>query len=166
MRALLVSLLVSMAALSGCRGDSPPTTPLSTPAIEASEPFVEVRPIELRGPQGDSVTVDVWIADTPERRALGLMHRPELPNNAGMLFVFQEDNQGGFWMKNTLIPLSIAYIGVGGQVLALLDMPPCADDPCPIYDPGLPYRYALEVNQGWFDANGVSEEWRLDVSFS
>jgi hypothetical protein len=72
-----------------------------------------------------------------------------------MLFLFPEDHRGGFWMKNTLIPLSIAFLDADGQVLAVLDMEPCRADPCPIYDPGVSYRSALEVNQGALARWGV-----------
>jgi uncharacterized membrane protein (UPF0127 family) len=104
-----------------------------------------------------SQLIDVEVADTPELRQLGLMHRESLDEEAGMVFVFFEEQQGGFWMKNTLIPLSIAFFDGQGEILKILDMEPCEEDPCPIYDPGTTYMGALEVNQGAFDRWGVEE---------
>ena len=73
-----------------------------------------------------------------------------------MVFIFFEKHLGGFWMKNTLIPLSIAFFDQDGEILEILDMDPCEKDPCPTYDPGVPYWGALEVNKGAFDEWGVS----------
>jgi uncharacterized membrane protein (UPF0127 family) len=85
------------------------------------------------------------------------MQREFLPDDAGMLFLFEEETAGGFWMKNTLIPLSIAFVGGDGTILRILDMEPCEADPCEIYDPGVAYASALEVNQGAFADWGVEE---------
>ena len=112
----------------------------------------------------DEVVVDVEVADSDEERAHGLMHRESLPEDAGMIFVFAEEHSGGFWMKDTLIPLSIAFADGDGRVLRILDMEPCEADPCRIYDPGVSYRSALEVNRGAFSEWGVEEvnSLRLD----
>jgi uncharacterized membrane protein (UPF0127 family) len=85
------------------------------------------------------------------------MHRESLAEDSGMVFVFFEEQQGGFWMKNTLIPLSIAFFDAKGEILEIMDMEPCEADPCPVYDPGVTYMGALEVNQGAFDSWGVEE---------
>ena len=82
------------------------------------------------------------------------MGRTTLPADAGMVFVFSEDHRGPFWMKDTLIPLSIAFYAGDGRILKILDMEPCDADPCPLYDPEVAYRGALEVNQGAFAALG------------
>jgi uncharacterized membrane protein (UPF0127 family) len=104
---------------------------------------------------GGPVAIEVEIAETTEERRRGLMHRESLPEQAGMLFVYDEPHRGSFWMKNTLIPLSIAFLDAGGRVLAVLDMTPCQADPCPRYDPGIEYSSALEVNEGAFSRWGV-----------
>lgn len=148
--------------LAGCGGpervsDAAP----ERPSIEPSEPFTKVERITLEGPDGQTARLWAWVADTPDKRARGLMHRTDLPADAGVLFVFEDDHTGGFWMKNTRIPLSIAYIGADGDVLRIMDMQPCRRDPCPVYDPGVPYRYALETNRGWLDDAQVSPGWAL-----
>jgi uncharacterized membrane protein (UPF0127 family) len=104
-----------------------------------------------------TVLLDVEVAHTPEQRARGLMGRRELPADAGMAFMFFERHRGGFWMKNTLIPLSIAFFDRDGTILRILDMDPCIEDPCRTYDPGVAYWGALEVNQGAFDRWGAKE---------
>jgi uncharacterized membrane protein (UPF0127 family) len=96
------------------------------------------------------VRVAVELAETPKEWSLGLMHRRSLARNAGMVFLFPDDVRGGFWMKNTLIPLSIAFFDARGRILRILHMTPCRRDPCRTYNPGVAYRGALEVNRGAF----------------
>ena len=103
----------------------------------------------------------VEVADTPERWAQGLMFRERLGEDEGMVFLFPEPTAGGFWMKNTLIPLSIAFFDRQGVILRILDMEPCRADPCPVYFPGVVYQGALEVNQGWFRRRGLAEGARV-----
>lgn len=102
------------------------------------------------------VRVAVEVAETPEHRSLGLMHRRSLARDAGMIFLFPRPTRGAFWMKNTLIPLSIAFFDGKGRILRLLDMAPCRSDPCPSYDPGVAFKGALEVNRGAFRRWGVA----------
>ncbi|MGG0410132.1 DUF192 domain-containing protein [Peribacillus simplex] len=99
----------------------------------------------------------VQVADTQRKREKGLMFVEKLPENEGMLFVFSEEIYGGFWMKNTLIPLSIAFLDSDGEILKILDMEPCKEDICPTYDPELSYHYAIEVNLGWFEKYKIKE---------
>jgi uncharacterized membrane protein (UPF0127 family) len=109
------------------------------------------------------VTVEVEVADSPGERRVGLMNRGSLPEDAGMVFLFPEPSDGGFWMKNTLIPLSIAFWNGEGRILEILDMEPCEADPCPVYDPGIEFVGALEVNQGFFDRRGVRVGDRIEM---
>ena len=102
-----------------------------------------------------TVTVRVELARTAEQQAVGLQGRRSLPRNAGMAFLFSEQTHGSFWMKNTSIPLSIAFWGRRGRILRILDMAPCRSDPCPRYDPRVGYWGALEVNRGAFRRWGV-----------
>ncbi|TBH17469.1 DUF192 domain-containing protein [Thermus thermamylovorans] len=103
----------------------------------------------------------VEVADTPERQARGLMFREALAEDEGMVFLFPAPTAGGFWMKNTLIPLSIAFFDREGMILRILDMEPCRADPCPVYHPGVIYQGALEVNQGWFARHGLTPGARV-----
>ncbi|MGE7758495.1 DUF192 domain-containing protein [Peribacillus sp. NPDC097895] len=101
--------------------------------------------------------LSVQVADTQRKREKGLMFVRKLPENEGMLFVFSEKMFDGFWMKNTLIPLSIAFLDSDGEILKILDMEPCKEENCPTYDPELFYLYAIEVNLGWFQKNQIKE---------
>ena len=102
-----------------------------------------------------SVTVKVELARTPDQLHTGLSGRSTLAAKAGMAFLFGHDVREQFWMKNTPIPLSIAFWGKSGKILRILDMAPCLADPCRVYDPDVAFRGALEVNRGAFKRWGV-----------
>jgi uncharacterized protein len=144
--ALILALVLALAACGGGEGES-----------DAAGPTVVIET------ENGEKRIAVEIADTNDERAVGLMGRTSLPEDAGMLFVYPEPTQGGYWMKNTLIPLSIAFYDANGTILRILDMEPCRRDPCRIYDPGLAYAGALEVNQGAFGRWGVREGDRLEL---
>jgi uncharacterized protein len=104
------------------------------------------------------VTLNVEIADTPESREVGLMNRPSLPDDAGMLFVFETTSIWAFWMKNTLIPLSVAFIDDQWKIVDIQDMrvgPNPETGRLDIYEAAKPSRYALEVNQGLLAHRGI-----------
>ena len=96
--------------------------------------------------------LNIEFADTPLKRSLGLMYRQQLDSGSGMMFVFPEKKEHSFWMKDTHIPLSIAYINEDGVIINIEDMEPFSLDG--VKSSG-PCRYALEVNQGWFEENGI-----------
>jgi uncharacterized protein len=95
------------------------------------------------------------VANTEAEREQGLMGRTSLARNAGEVFVFDGPVQTPFWMKDTQIPLSIAFWDASGRIVDVKEMAPCTSDPCPIYRPRAPYTHALEMNAGWFDQHGV-----------
>ncbi len=164
--AILTLLFASLLLVAGCGGGgeaeapvdqgskeavSAETTPASTtPTTESGE---QQSTLAIINSAGERVVVRVEIADTPAKQTRGLMERTELAEDAGMLFVFNREQQAPFTMKNTLIPLSIAYIDAGGRIVDILDMQPL--DETTRYSSAEPYRYALEVNQGFFEARGV-----------
>ena len=94
----------------------------------------------------------VEVADSAEERATGLMNRQSLPENHGMLFVFEAESQVSFWMKNTLIPLSIAFISSDGTIRQIEDMEPGSLASTVSHRH---VRYGLEMNRGWFEDNGI-----------
>ena len=100
------------------------------------------------------VRVRVEVADDPAEQAKGLMDRTTLGENRGMLFIYPEERELSFWMKNTLIPLSIAFIDSERRIIDIQDMKPLDDEP-PSYVSAEPARYALEVNRGFFEEHGV-----------
>jgi uncharacterized membrane protein (UPF0127 family) len=96
----------------------------------------------------DDAELLVAVADDSSERRQGLMNLDDLGDLDGMLFVFDGDVSDGFWMKNTLIPLDIAFFTAGGDIVDQMVMAPCTADPCPTYHPGGAYRYALEMPAG------------------
>jgi uncharacterized membrane protein (UPF0127 family) len=108
---------------------------------------------------GEKVTLEVELAETDRQKERGLMERTELGENRGMLFVFDQEQTLSFWMKNTLIPLSIAYIDESGTIVDVQDMQPLDETPHPSAEPA---KYALEVNQGFFEENGINVGDRME----
>ena len=100
---------------------------------------------------GHDLTIE--LATTPEARSCGLSLRDSLPANRGMLFVYAEPEILTFWMKNTRMPLSIAFIDAAGRIVSIQKMNPFPTTT--VYASPVPALYALEVNQGWFEENGV-----------
>lgn len=112
-------------------------------------PAKEVKELNIKGNR-------IWavLARTAEERALGLMFRTYLAPDSGMLFVFEKEETLRFWMKNTYIPLAIAFIDSRGVITDILEMMPL--DTLTPYTSSKPVRYALEVNSGWFFLNNIS----------
>lgn len=102
--------------------------------------------------------IDAQVAQTPEQRQIGLMYREQMPAQEGMLFVFEQAGVQCFWMKNTLLPLTAAFVADDGRIVNLADMKPqTTDSHCSTE----PVRYVLEMNQGWFSKRGVKAGSRL-----
>ena len=124
---------------------------------ELLEGFGEVA-IAVHNPDGTVKGWCVLLAETQEQRNRGLMEVTDLDGYEGMLFVWAEDSSSGFWMQNTPMPLSIAFVDAEGAVVSTADMEPCADSPdCPTYAADGPYRFALEVPKGRLASLGIDE---------
>lgn len=102
-----------------------------------------------------NICYNVEIANTPEKRATGLMNRESIPANSGMLFIFEDESIQEFWMKNTLIPLDIIWIDTNSKIVDIKQAEPCTKDPCAIYTPSKEARYALEINQSQASRNNI-----------
>lgn len=96
--------------------------------------------------------IDAQVAQTPEQRQIGLMWRKKMPSHEGMLFVFEQASQQCFWMKNTLIPLTAAFVEDDGTIVNLVDMQPQTLNP---HCSAKPVRYVLEMNLGWFAKKNI-----------
>jgi len=103
--------------------------------------------------QGRSIAIDAEMARTQAQQQQGLMHRRQLPDGQGMLFIYETDQMMSFWMMNTLIPLSIAFIAQDGRILEIYDMEP---ESLELVRSSRSARYALEVPQGWFERAGIT----------
>lgn len=141
---LALVLLVSALLLVGCAAE------------EAQGPVSPGKPTLRIETTGGPVVLEVEVADDAEERATGLMGRTEVPDGEGMVFLFDGPSTASFWMKDTPVPLSIAFWGAQGRIVAILDMAPCTADPCTTYAPGIPYVGAVEVRRGFFVENGVA----------
>lgn len=106
---------------------------------------------------GTPITVE--LADTPDLRRQGLMERPALKPDHGMLFVYPDERPRSFWMKNTPLPLSIAFLDTQGRIVRIADMAPLDETSTPSRYPAM---YALEMDQGWFTRKGVAAGDRVE----
>jgi len=105
--------------------------------------------------------LQVQVAQTPEQHATGLMYRTEMPQQEGMLFVFATPSQQCFWMKNTQIPLTAAFVADDGTIVNLEDMQAQTTQS---HCSAKPVRYVLEVNQGWFAKRGLKAGTKLSAT--
>jgi uncharacterized membrane protein (UPF0127 family) len=103
--------------------------------------------------------ISAEVAQAPDERQIGLMYRRTMPANDGMLFVFEDAQLHCFWMKNTLLPLSIAFLADDGRIVNIEDMAPNTEAS---HCPKQKIRYALEMNQGWFAKRGFKAGMKLD----
>jgi uncharacterized membrane protein (UPF0127 family) len=145
---LTLFLVMILAMPPACTDDPriPPIAPGSGPT------YVVV----FHGALGDR-SLFVHLADSPDERARGLMGVRDLPDDGGMAFAFGRPSTATFWMKDTLIPLSIAFVAQDGRIVTLANMAPCRAEPCPTYTARGPYALAVEANAGWFRDHGVHE---------
>ena len=102
--------------------------------------------------------IDAQLAATPQQRQIGLMFRAEMPQHEGMLFAFEQASQQCFWMKNTLLPLTAAFVADDGTIINLADMKPQTTDP---HCSDKPVRDVLEMNLGWFAKKGIKAGSKL-----
>lgn len=171
----IVLLFIAFLLAIGCGRDgesrNEPTTmsgaaasgTTSEPTGAISRPQLETRLLRITASTGEEIVVEAEIADSEAERRRGLMERTALADNAGMLFVFEQERQLSFWMKNTIIPLSIAYIDAGGRIVDIQDMQPLDETSHPSDGPA---QYALEVNQGFFEENGIEVGDRVELPAS
>lgn len=112
--------------------------------------FAQLPRVEL---SASMYRIEAELAHTPEARQTGLMHRRSMPDNHGMLFVFTHDARHCMWMRNTFLPLSVAFLDADGRILNIEDMTPHTEDS---HCAAAPARFALEMNQGWFAARRLA----------
>ena len=102
--------------------------------------------------------IDAQVAQSPQERQIGLMHRKEMPPHEGMLFIFEQPATQCFWMKNTLLPLTAAFVADDGTIVNLADMQPLSEES---HCSQRPVRFVLEMNQGWFGKRSIGPGFRL-----
>lgn len=156
---ILACLLAALLLVAGCGGgegdDASSEAPSGAPEETTAAPVAEAAQastLGIVGADGERVEVEVEVADTRAEQARGLMGRTELAENAGMLFVLESEQSPGFYMRDTLVPLSIAFADSEGRIVDIQDMQPLDETR---HYPAEPAQYALEVNQGFFAERGV-----------
>lgn len=102
--------------------------------------------------------IDAQVAQTADQRTIGLMFRKEMPQHEGMLFVFEQPGRQCFWMRNTLLPLSTAFVADDGRIVNIEDMQPMTEN---THCSKEPVRFVLEMNQGWFRRKGIQPGAKL-----
>lgn len=128
---------------------------MSTTSAFAQDPQMDLQRTRI---SAGMYQIDAQVALTPQQQQTGLMYRKEMPQAEGMLFVFEQPSTQCFWMKNTLLPLSAAFVADDGRIVNLVDMQPlsldshCSDEPV---------RYVLEMNQGWFAKKNIKKGTKL-----
>ena len=128
---------------------------LSALALAQVQPQTQLQRITL---SAGIHQMDIQLALTPEQHEIGLMYRTEMPQGEGMLIVFQTPTKQCFWMKNTILALTAAFIADDGSIVNLEDMKPqTTDSHCSLK----PVRYVLEMNQGWFTRKGIKPGSKL-----
>jgi hypothetical protein len=130
--------------------------PLLTALATAQDrPQLDLPVVQL---QAGMHNIRAQVARSATERATGLMHRKDMPQHEGMLFIFERPSQQCFWMKNTLLPLSIAFIADDGSIVNIREMQPQSlDSHCS----DTPVRYVLEMNQGWFAKRAIKPGFKL-----
>lgn len=157
MRVALVLVLVLLAAVA-CGGGSD-SGDATSPTVESTgcPPLSPLSPdthtISIPTSAGITVTLKVELADTGDERHTGLMGRTCLPEDSGMIFAFPADTDTSFYMQDTVIPLSVAFIQADGKIVHIEDMQPETTN---LHKSPVRYRYAIEMEQGWFSDNGVA----------
>jgi uncharacterized membrane protein (UPF0127 family) len=146
-------------AANGAEVDEPPGSPDRVPF----DGFGEVA-IAIKGPDGEVTGWCLLLADSDTQRQRGLMEVTDLQGFDGMIFVWDQDSDSSFYMRNTPTPLSIGWVDAEGELVSTADMEPCADvEGCPLYPAEGPYRFAIEVPEGGLDDLGLVEGSTLTV---
>ncbi len=162
--ALVLPALLLVAAGVGCGTDEDarPADARAQPGVgeEADGPGAPARGMSWVIFEADTVRAEV--ADTPDARERGLMFRESLEPGAGMLFVFDESRVRSFWMRDTFIPLSIAFIDSDLRVVDIQQMEPESEE---FYESGQPAMFALEVPQNWFQERGIEVGQQARIIF-
>lgn len=127
----------------------------TAPAAAQGQPQMNLPRIEITAGMH---RIEAQVAASPQERQTGLMHRKEMPAHEGMLFVFEQPATQCFWMRNTLLPLTAAFVADDGTIVNLADMKPQTEDS---HCSAKPVRYVLEMNQGWFAQRGLKAGSKL-----
>jgi uncharacterized membrane protein (UPF0127 family) len=137
-----------------------PASETATPEVPTGGQSLPSVIISFTREGNSDISMNAEVADTVVERGIGLSNRESMPDDSGMLFVWDEDTENGFIMTNTFIPLTVAFIRADKTVIGFEDMEPQTNE---LHRTTEPFRYAVEANQGWFEENGVTEGATVDL---
>ena len=148
-RLSLLSMLLSI-LLMGCSvpTTAKPPSPTSASQTPAPQSLGQKLPISAKAIVPNGTIIQLEVAQTPQQQAMGLMYRPALPDNRGMLFGFPSPQPVSFWMKNVPVPLDMVFLQNGVVKYIQASAPPCATEPCPTYGPNTPIDKVIELRSG------------------
>ncbi len=164
----LLSILLGV-LLIGCSAPTPAKPPTATPSSQ-TQPAVKTNlgqqlPISARATVPNGTKIDLEVAQTPEQQAMGLMYRPALPDNRGMLFNFSSPQPVSFWMKNVPVSLDMVFLRKGVVQAIAANVPPCNTDPCPTYGPKTQIDRVIELRSGRAAELGLKAGDSIKIDF-
>lgn len=158
--------MMSGLLLVGCFASTPAKVPVTVNS--QSPPLTNLGqklPISARAIFPNGSQIDLEVAQTPQQQAMGLMYRPALPKNQGMLFQFSSPQAVSFWMKNVPVPLDMVFLRRGVVQKIISAVPPCTTDPCPTYGPRTQIDQVIELRSGRAAELGLKEGDRVKIDF-
>ena len=160
-RVAVLTVSITMLLLVGAGCSPPPTADESTGAATETGAAPDATPPKPPNPTAvfpDGFSATIELAITPDELAQGLMFRPSLPDDRGMLLIFSEERLPNIWMMNTLVALDLVYLDRTGRVVDVItDAQPCPGEPCPRFTPKLPAQAVLEIPAGAAGAHAITE---------
>jgi uncharacterized protein len=143
----VVPMLLSI-LLIGCSVGNTAKSTTSISSSQTTAPTGQILPISAQAVLSNGTIIQLEVARTPEQQAKGLMYRPPLPDNQGMLFQFSSPQPVSFWMKNVPVPLDMVFLQNGVVQYIEASAPPCPREPCPTYGPSVPIDMVIELRSG------------------
>ncbi|MDP5339646.1 MAG: DUF192 domain-containing protein [Nodularia sp. (in: cyanobacteria)] len=160
----LVPMLLSV-LLMGCSMETPAQSTTPTPNSQTTAFTGQMLPISAEAIVSNGTRIQLEVARTPEQQAKGLMYRPALPDNQGMLFQFPSAQPVRFWMKNVPVPLDMVFLQNGVIKYIQDSAPPCTSEPCPTYGPNVPIDTVIELRSGRAAELNLRDGDRIKIEF-
>ena len=158
-----LALSFALMASTGCTAFTNESSSIKTAPAAQLNSSAQQLPVTAQAILGGA-TIDLEVASTPQQQALGLMHRPPLADDRGMLFPFSPPRQVNFWMKNVPVPLDMVFIYQGQIQEVTHSAPPCPEEPCPSYGPaGQPVDYVIELMGGRAEELGLEAGQSVEI---
>lgn len=162
---ILSFLLISCSTSTTAVSPSSSKVPMNWDKILATNNSGQELPISASATVPNGTKIQLEVARTPQQQSMGLMYRPALPDNRGMLFQFSSPQPVSFWMKNVPVPLDMVFLNQGQVQYIAPSVPPCTTDPCPTYGPNKPVDMVIELRAGRAAELKLKAGDRLKIEF-